>query len=305
MNTLELLKQMAILFAMMVSGMIAYRCRWIDDRTSRRLSALVVNLFNPFLILTSVSGEIPDDIRRLTGQNLLLSVLFFAFLAVCAAIYVTIRRFPLKENRSQQLMILLPNVGFMGVPVVRGVLGDEYVILVVFYMLVYNIIAYTYGIMLALGMSDTKKKFSIRMIFNTGFIFTVIAVVIFFSGISMPAPAAVFCDYMGNCTIPLSMILIGVSLAQMTKQDIFSKENFRFVLVRMIIIPVAGILLFRLLPFDQDVIMVFNIMICMPVGSLTGMLAETYGHCGAPVNRMVAISTILSVATIPLISLLY
>lgn len=306
MDTITLLSQMLILLAMMAAGMIAYRRHLIDSETSRRLSALVVQLFNPFLILSSASGESTDLVRGLVGQNLILCLIFFAFLALCAFLYVMVRRFPKKENRRQQLMILLPNVGFMGVPVVRGLFGDEYVIFVVFYMLAYNVIAYTYGIKLAFGMSDTKEQFRIGMLFNTGFLFTIAAVIIFLCGKTLPAPVATFCSYMGNCAVPLSMILIGVSLAQIDLMDFFrDRETWLFLLVRMLLIPAVGILISGLFPFERPVVVIFNLMLSMPVGSLTGMLAETYGHVGAPVNRTVAVSTIVSVVTIPLLSLLY
>lgn len=307
MNTLILLQQMLILFAMMVAGFIAGRKKWIDDRASSAISGLVVNLFNPFLILTSVASNISDETRLLIGENFILVLLFYAFLALCAAVYVKIRRFGKKENRRQQLMILLPNVGFMGVPLVRALFGEEYVIFVVFYMMMYNVIAYTYGIVLAFGMSETKQRFQPRMLFNTGFLFTILAVVLFFLRVPMPSPAATFCSYMGNVTIPLSMVLIGFSLAQIRREDARAegRDTMIFFLVRMLLIPAAGILLVKILPFDHSVKMIADIMLCMPVGSLTGMLAETYGHCGAPVNRTVAITTILSVATIPLLSILF
>lgn len=306
MNTLVLMQQMLILLAMMAAGFIAYKVGWIDNSVSGRISTLVVRIFNPFLILTAISGEIADEVRAMMPQNLVISVVYFVFLAAAGILYAAIRRFPKKENRRQQLMILLPNVGFMGIPVVRGLFGDEYVIFVVFYMVFYNVIAYTYGIMLAFGMSDTKETFSIKKMFNTGFIFGVAAALMFAFNISLPGPLSTLCSYLGNCAIPLSMLLVGASVAQMDfKALVKDKENYIFFVVRMLVIPAIGILLLKLIPLHDEVKIICCIMLAMPVGSLTGMLAEDYGHCGASVNRIVAITTILSVITIPVLSVLF
>ena len=73
----------------------------------------------------------------------------------------------------------------------------------------------------------------------------------------------------------------------------------------MIAIPVVGVLIFRHLPVRKEALEIFFILLSMPVASMTGMMAEEYAHKGNDVNEIVALSTIISVVTIPLVSLLY
>ena len=72
----------------------------------------------------------------------------------------------------------------------------------------------------------------------------------------------------------------------------------------MLLVPAAGILLFGLLPLNQYVYRIFALIVGMPCATLTGMMAQEYAGRGDECNRMILLSTICSVLTIPLVSLL-
>ena len=111
---------------------------------------------------------------------------------------------------------------------------------------------------------------------------------------------------MGNMTVPLSMVLIGVSLGRADLKQVFTdRENYVFSAVSMLLIPLAAILLCRLLPFDNIVRTVFCLAVSMPVANFAGMLAQEYGGSGDSCHRMILFTTALSVVTIPLLSVLF
>lgn len=295
---------MIVLFAMILCGVLAYKKNWIDYHGYQKLVTLVVNVFNPLLSFTAFS-DTELGINSLIIENLILSFLFYGFLIVAAFIYVRLFYIQGNKNKMYQLMMILPNVGFIGIPLTRAILGNEYVIYVVFYGLVYNFIAYTYGIYLAMGMSEEKKKYDFRQIFNIGTLSSVIVIILFGFKIQLPSYSLSFCDYMGNAAIPLSMVMVGVSIAQMNVKDILNKEDMMFIFSKMLVVPLIGILIFKQLNFHSDLLYVFFMMISMPIGSMTGALSEEYGHCGDPCNRMIAFTTALSVITVPLLAFYY
>ena len=115
-----------------------------------------------------------------------------------------------------------------------------------------------------------------------------------------------FFTYMGNACIPLSMLLIGGSLAQLDLKKVFSDKNiYGYILLRNIIVPGIGILILRMLPFDPVIVKICCLSASMPIAALSGMLAEQFAHRGNYCNKMIAMSTVLSVITVPLLSLLY
>ena len=101
---------------------------------------------------------------------------------------------------------------------------------------------YTYGIYLAIKSNvdegGTSVFFPIKRILNPGVVGCVIAILIFLCGLDIPAPVETFLDYMGNTCIPLSMILIGISVGQMELSKLFSNlKMYVFLAIKMLLIP--------------------------------------------------------------------
>lgn len=306
MFALILLQQMLILFAMALCGFLAVRRNWIRESGKKQFSALIVHLFNPILIISSVSAYDASAARGLIGQNLVLLLLVFGILIAAGFVYVRVRRLPRRDASLYHLAIAFNNVGFMGLPLVRGALGEQYLIFVVFYMLVFNILIYTFGILLAGRMSDTGARFSLKKILSTGTFASVAAILIFLFDVRFPAPVKTFLSYMGDVTIPVSMIIIGASLATQNLRRIFlDAGNYLFTIVKMGLIPLLAILLLRKIPFDRNVVTLACIMVSMPVASFVGMLSEEYGGDAERASALIAMTTVFSVVSVPLLSLAF
>ncbi len=82
-------------------------------------------------------------------------------------------------------------------------------------------------------------------------------------------------------------------------------NNYVFTLVKMVAVPILGILLLRFLPFDRNVRVIACIMLCMPTANFVGMLSEEYAGNSERASALIAMTTIFSVLTVPLLSLLF
>lgn len=312
-----ILSQMLMLFAMMLVGYFVWKKEWMDENSYRRLSRIVVNIFNPILVLYGVMGKSSSGNGKLLLQNLGMVIIFYFLLVFMGYVILWILR-PLREERNlYRLMTMFPNVGFMGIPVITGIFGNESMIYIVFYMLAYNLLLYTYGISLAAKAANPgsgrnneqqeRHKTGIRWkrMLNSGVIASVGAILIFFLQIPIPEPVVGFCDYIGNATIPLSMLLIGISIAKVNLKEIFSnKKIYIFTVVRMVAFPVAAILLLkRLIPVDPLVFGVFALQLSMPVGSIVTLIAKENGADEGCCTNGIVLSTLASILTIPLVCL--
>lgn len=318
MNAGIIFGQMLVLFAMMLAGYVSCKKEWATEEASGRLSKLVVNIFNPILVIDGVLGQSSGADAGRIGENLLMTGIYFVILVIFSFVLAAVLR-PGKHRISMfRMLSIFSNIGFMGIPVIKSIYGDQAMIYVAFYILAYNLLLYTYGYCLAgkaaleyeaAGKPATAgntealaKKPVFKKIVNPGVLAALLAVLIFVSGIRLPGPVNTFCDYMGDATIPLSMMLIGVSVAQADLKQIFSDiRMYLFILIRMVLLPAAMVFLLGWLPVDGVVFGVFIIELSMPVGSIVSLMAKESGADMEYCTKGVVLSTLASIITIPVI----
>ncbi len=305
MDSIILIKQLFVLFAMIATGYCAFRLKFFGKIGQHEISTLIAKILTPAFILSSVTGEYPENISMMMRQSAVLAVFYLAVPIAGSLIYVLIRR-PARQKRYIDLLVLsFTNVGFFAVPIVRGVFGDSFTVYLIPYILGFNFMVYTLGTYYAIRTGDGTAAFSLIKMLNPGTIAAVAAMLVFLTGLRLPSPVVSVLKYFGDTGVPLSMLLIGASLAQLDlKKVILSADNWIVTIVKMLIIPAAGILLVRNLPFEKTALAIFLIEISMPAASLIGVLAEEYGRKGNEANKMIALTTLVSVVTIPLLSLL-
>lgn len=122
--------------------------------------------------------------------------------------------------------------------------------------------------------------------------------------IQVAAPVASFIKYLSQCVVPMSMILIGASMAQHELKTIFNEmKMYWFLLIRLVIIPIAVALLVRQLPIDSQILGVFILMLAMPVGSIVVLVAMEQGADSTCCTKGSVVSTLLSIITIPIVAM--
>lgn len=302
MNSFILFEQLLVLLGLMATGFIAYKTKLIDDHTHEHLSSLMVWILNPFLMISGVIGKNGNITGQLVLENILMVGILYGGLFLIGFLHITIMRYKGKDRYLYRFVMLFPNVGFMGVPLVKEMFGNEYVVFVAFYMLAFNVICYSYGVHLSARLGGNTEKFQWKKLISPGTVTSLMSILIFALHINVPAPIRSYVDYLGNTSIAFSMMIIGVSLAKMDWKSAFAKKDYYlFCLAKMVLIPLLIVFLSRFIPVSAPVRGVFQIMICMPVASMTCMFAQEYGGDGSECAKMIAISTVLTVITAPLV----
>lgn len=303
--------QMLVLLGMMLTGTFVYKKKWLSEEGSANLSKIVVNICNPALVIAAVLGETDMINREKITANLQLVMLYYVIAIVFGLVLAWVLHPPKNLKSIYTLMATFSNLGFMGIPVARSLYGAEGVVYVAFYVLLYNLIVYTYGMALArrggwekTGRAPEKTdiKTSLLRIINPGVIAAVAALIIFAADITLPQPVVSFCSYVGDSTIPLSMMLIGVSIAKADLRSYLKDVRmYLFILLRMVAMPVGIALLMRNMGYDAVVFGVFIIELAMPVGSIIGLFAKECGADDAYCMKGTVLSTLASIVTIPMV----
>lgn len=294
-----LLQQMLIFFLIMLVGYICRKIKVFGETTGKMISGIVINIGNPALIIAS--GMNPETLEHKEKLLVTLGValIFFAIMFVIAELIPRLLRADREDYGAYQVMTIFSNIGFMGYPLLDAMYGSEAVIHAAIFNLLYSVLIYTYGIR-KMKTDGSMEKLSWRQFVNVGVISCVIAVILYISNLPVPALFEDTANRIGAITGPLSMLVIGDSLAQIRLKDLFTDVRLLiFSGLKLLLVP--AVLLWGLGFFITDPLFrgVCLVMTATPVGSMTVMLAQQYGGDYRLTSKGVALTTVLSVATMP------
>ena len=128
----------------------------------------------------------------------------------------------------------------------------------------------------------------------------IIGVIIMIFEIPLPSTIARSIQYLSDCLMAISMLLIGSVLYGMDLKNVFRADVWLFVVVRLILAPAASLLLCLLVGSDFMTCSVCVLMAAMPSASITAVFAARYHKDVEYGSLIVAVSTALSIVTIPL-----
>lgn len=209
-----------------------------------------------------------------------------------------------KEDISAILLgALFPNSGNYGAPVMLFALGAVAFDYAIVLMVLHGFIISTVGIFIASfgGGATISVKDAIVSIFRIPVIYGAIAGIAFQLGnITIDEKLMDIIQMTGNAAIPVVMLILGMQLAQIKKENFELKNINAVIFIRMIISPVVAMILVLFMPVDETMKMVFIVLNAMPVAANSTMLAVQFNVKPNLVSFSTLITTLLSLLTIPL-----
>ena len=289
------------MFIYMLIGYVVCRKGMLDSCASDRISWIVINIANPALAISAVvNGE-----GKIEGKSLFLTVglsaAIFAVLILLAQIVPYIFRIRKEEISIYKAMTSFNNIGFMGYPVIAAAYGTEALLYAAIFSMMFNILIYTYGIYII--SESGVKGIQWRRIANIGVLSCVIAIILYLTDLPVPQVIKTVAAGLSGLTGPLSMMVIGMSLVGIPMRKMFSDvQMILYSLVKLIVVPVIGMIVINSFVDNEMLCGVCMIMLATPAASMNVMLAQQYGKNQEVAARGVALTTLLSVVTIPLVS---
>lgn len=297
---------MMTLFAIVIVGYVAGRLGYMGGEFDKRLSSLVINITCPALILSSaMTGELPD--RRLILPLLGISIITYIILT---GVVFWLPRYLTKQKADEGIVgfaLMFGNVGFMGYPVVASIFGHQ----AVFYAAVLNVVntlaVFTVGTILIVGDLGDGKRFQKKVLYSTPMLSAYLAMLIVALGIgNIPGLISQPLTMIGNITVPAALLIIGSSMSQLSLRTMLGNRTvYATTLFRLILIPLGFYYLFSALGFDPYVVNINTVVIAMPVATYGTILCLKYGRETTLITEVTLITTLLSMLTIPLLTLLF
>ncbi|MBR3171209.1 MAG: AEC family transporter [Lachnospiraceae bacterium] len=293
----ELLNLEGLMFLCAVCGIIMKRRKILPDNAREVLTDLVMNLILPASIIHSFEVEFNMSVLRKFAIILIIAAAAQVISMVCANLFWN--RQPENLKAVFQYGTQVSNAGFLGLPVTEGVLGAEGLMYASVFLIPQRIVMWTAGIAYFTRSTDWKGTFK-KLAKNPCIVAVYIGFFLMLTQFKLPVMVESTLVKLAACTTPLTSILIGIMVADVDYRDLVSPMMFVLVFVRQLLLPAVVFFGCVLLHIDPLLTGVSVLLVGMPVGSTSPILAAKYGGDYVFAGKCVILSTVLSLFTIPL-----
>lgn len=335
MNITIVIGQMCVMLIIILIGYIMFQKGKLSNLSSSHISGLVVNICNPATILCSAfEKEAAISVSDML-YALLVTVCIYALLLAASLLLPLAMRIPKADRYMYHFLTMYGNVGFLGIPLVSAVLGGSALVYVSINCVVYNLLFYTTGVSIIEKRADASAsrqaaeqaeslsaqkdspdsaantvpaksgiKTFLSRILNIGTVSSLLTILLYLVDFELPMVISDTVTYAGRATTFLSMIVLGVSVAQIPLREIFCHgKAYLFVVLRMILLPVCFVFLLKLFVTDPLLLGASALLLAVPCGNLPLMCSREHGLAADELARTIVLTTLLSVVTIPLVVL--
>lgn len=286
--------QVLILFIFMGFGFVGEKKKLISTEGSKVISDIILYFVTPCLIIHSLN--ISFDSNKLNGLLICLAAFFVIQIASALLVCLLFKNKKHISTRVLRFAVVFSNVGYMGIPLQKAVLGDEGVFYGSVCVAVFNVFVWTYGI---ICMSGDKKQMSLRkLILNPGIIAVTIGIILFVFSIKLPTPISSAIGSMASLNTPLAMMVIGFNLSRSNLLSaLLDKRVYLVSILRLVLIPIASLFVLWALGLRGTLLISVIIATSAPVAAATTVFSVKYGADTELSVKLVAFSTLLSIFT--------
>ena len=297
MNLSIVFAKMAMLVLIMLLGYLCARISITGPEFNQRVTPLMVKVLLPATILNSVLS-VPDFSGRELLDYILVMTVMVALQMLPAWFLPRLMRTRSEDVGATRLVTAFGNVGFVGLPVVAAIFGDEMVFFASLCNIPFNLALYSCS---AAQLSPDGGRVRWQDVLNAPVIATLLSVVLLLSRVHVPGVLADTISSVSGATIPLSMLVIGTSLGGISVRSVLTDWRVYVVsAVRLLVCPLLTWLVLR--PFAAGALLGISVlMAACPSAMLVTALCLQYGRSDAFASKCIFLSTILSAVTIPLL----
>jgi malate permease and related proteins len=291
--------QIAIMFLIIMVGVICYRIRLVDQITNKKLSDLVLMLVNPIVIFISYQREFDATLLKGLLISLIMAVVTHIFGIVIG--FVIIRGKKHKTDLSiERFAVIYSNCGFIGIPMAGGLFGSEGVFYITAYMTIFNLLVWTHGVILMTGKANFKAIG--KALLSPSVIATVTGFLLFVTRIMLPDILTQTLTYIGNMNTPMAMLVAGVTIAQTDLRKLAGKLRIYYIsAIRLLLIPIIMLFIFRMFELPDVVLLTSVLAAACPTAVTVNLFSIRFEKNYLYASEIFAVSTLASMATIPFV----
>ena len=300
-----LFEKLVSLYFIIAIGAIITKTGIIDSTDSKVLSKLLIYVINPCMIVSSLQINASNDVIEGLKISFLAALVLQSLMI--AVVYIA-NKF-LHFNKIEQLCLEYPNVGSIIIPIVSSVLGKEYIIYTLGFIVIENILLWTHAKMV---ISGENKVSIIKIIKNPTIIAILFSFSLMFLKIKIPMVLMESIDSINLMIGPIAMFIIGIILGGMNvKKEASKKRLWLTILGRLVLLPFfcfCALIVCKIPAAEMQIRKILFITflgVCAPVANSIASLADVYGGDKDYPCAISILSTLSSIVSMPVFVYFY
>lgn len=297
-----MLNMQMMMFLLVAIGFLIRKKGIVGTEGRKNMIDLCLFVTLPFNVLNSFLRKWDWDLLISCSVILLLSI-GYNIVSVIFSI-VLYRRNTLEKQKPLKYGTIVSNGGFLGNPIIEGIYGSSGLLYASLFMLPVRIVMWSYGVTVFLrgeGKAGKKQNGGLikKIITHPCIVAIYVGAILMMGGIKLPTFMENTIVNLSNCNMPLSMLLVGMLLAEIDPKGLIDKTMIFYTLVRLIIMPLTIYGLTAFLPIDAQLRGITVIMAGMPAPITTALMSAKYGGDEEYATGMIFVTTLLSLVTLP------
>ena len=297
---LTILKTVLGLILLMGIGFLCSKVGLIDQPAEKQLTGLLLKVVQPVYLLMAYQRAFDKGLLR--DFMISMAMAAFAFLLMILLPYLFFK----KGSRDREVGLLLtafPNTGFFGIPLVSGIYGAEGVFFLTTMITMFNVLLWTYGVLLMSGKRDTLKN-TVKRLISPSLIAIVVGLLCFSFGWLLPEAFTSPLKKLGDMNTPLAMLISGAVVARANfKEGLRDPMVYKISLLRVLVLPMAVALCLFWLPVNPILTTIVVLASGFSVGSAPLMFCVQYDKNSVLGGECVALTSVLCCGTVSLVYL--
>jgi len=295
-NILTVGNYVLILFVLIGVGFVCNKIKLISGKTVKEMTNFVLYIVTPCVIINSYQREFDSKMLKGLIITLIASAASYAVTILMAHIFV--RDKDKQREKTLRFGTVFSNCGYMSLPLQQVLLGSEGVFYGTTYIMIFQIMLWTYGVLV---MSGDMKSISLKkIIINPGVTSSLVGVLLFLFSITLPSVIGEPVKHLAALNTPVPMVIVGYHLAN---------ANFRIkgvapyvtLVLRHIVSPVILLLGLWACGISGPIVTACVIAASSPVAAATTMFSEKFDGATELSATMVSVSTLLAIITMPIL----
>ena len=277
-------------------GIIIKKIGIISNQGKKELTNLVIYLILPCNILNAFM----IDFKSSMGWDIIAIAIISVFIQIFSVIYgrLGFKNLSIGKRKCVAYGIICSNAGFLGNPIAEGLYGDYGSLLASVFLIPLRIMMWTEGVASFSGEKEIKSTVK-KVITHPCILACILGLVIMLTELSFPKPVTQTISFIGECNTAFSMIVIGTILAEIDIKSFADVDVIKYSIHRLVIIPLLVFLALKFIGLTGVVLGLSVILVAMPAGATTSILAEKYNVEAEFATKIVVVSTALSIVGIP------
>ena len=290
-------------FLLLGVGAFARSVGWLRAEADASLSMVTIRILYPCFILFHI---LENGDTRIDGATFLMIAIGFASLLTgffLAWVISKVLRLEEESVRTFRFCAGIFNYGFIAIPVALAFFDSKIVVHIILFNLGVEIAIWTVGILIL-----TANKLSLKGILNPPAIAVIFGLVLQTTGGKQYMPSFFWevVEILGQCSIPIGLLLIGGSFYQLMDNFRFSnglRTEIASLLVRNLFFPCLVISFITSdfcptnIPFLREVLV---IQAAMPAGIFAVVIVRNYSANSLTAMRTISVTMVVSLVTLPI-----